>query len=283
MHSEHLKLTQQFLLQEPFAAGQRIESMPVKQAAELLAEVRSQAVVQILTIITPQFAASILSTFEEEKRLSLLKDMNINDVAGILRFCDRKTQRQIFICLNSRRRAVCQMLLHYSEHAVGSLVETNVHVIDHRMTIADVCLRVKKSRNAVSQTLYVVDNTRRVQGSVVMEELLKRAKDVSVSTLPLRSVNTVSGHAAIEDTLVSDMWNHQDSACVTNRRGEFIGLLFYHRLRRAQQKNARHISLRDLANGNLAAEVVAAYGVTINSVLDLFVRQPSVAHTEYKP
>ena len=265
MSASHLKLTLHFLNEEPEAAARKLELLPAQQAASVLQEASLSAADNVLRKMLPSASAKLFPLFSPQQCFKLVEKMSLSDLAAIIRYMQNNEQNTLIKLLPLRKQTLCKMLISYPEYAVGSMVETDMLVVDNLMNVKDTMIRLRKKSFSYLQDIYVVNQGRQLAGQIFIGDLLKSEPTNLVSTLLVPVKHTISASFDLLSAYELDLWRNQDTVAVVNRKQEFVGIVHFHRLR-------HFMTRKELSNEpphSLSADMFETYGDTIVSMADL--------------
>ncbi|WJG09111.1 hypothetical protein [Aliiglaciecola sp. LCG003] len=266
MNQVHYNLTLHFIASEPIAAARKLELVDPEHAAAILKSAPISPAVKVLKSMIPSVSAKLFSFFTEAQCLKLTEYMDIADLAAILRHVDADTRQSAIKLLPLRKQTLCKMLITYPEYTIGSMVETDVLIVDNHMEIAEVMFRLKKRSYSYLQSLYVVNQARQFEGKVFIGDLLRGDSNSEVTSLIISSQQEVcNANSDMIAAMEWDLWNHTDTLAVVNKKHEFVGVIHYSRLRHFMSIRHAHES----KNGSVSSDLLEIYGDTIVNMVDL--------------
>lgn len=260
-----LKLSQHYIQEEPLSAARQLENMTPELGAALLENFPSGAVEGVLKLMEPTHAANLLSNMSFERALTLLASLPVSDVAAIMRFGNSEQLAPLIAKLPASRQKLCRTLLRYPDNTLGTLVETELLIVDEKMTAGEVQTRLKKRLHLDSQLLYVVDKGKNLLGTLSVVSLLRQSTGNLVSTMQLQPIPLVSGLVDLSSALAMPCWSSVDTIAICNRHNQFVGIVRHVSLRKQgikqQAENTKQVSL--------LGELVTSYSETVQAFLSL--------------
>jgi magnesium transporter len=265
INSAHLALSVHFLSVEPQAAARQLELLSAHQATIVLQNSPSSVVAQVLRNMLPNSAAKIVIAQPNDKIDTWLEKLNAADLAAILRCLARKDQDGMLNRMPRSKQTLCKMLLSYPEYTVGSLVDTDVLVVEHSMLVENVLQRLKKKQHGYLQVLFVVDQSRQLIGQLNISQLFTVPPSTQISVLLGQLKPSIIATLDIASAAQLTHWHEHDSIAVVNRKHEFIGVLHHHSVRHFSNRQDQQNHSADTN----ALDMVETYADTIVSVLGL--------------
>lgn len=273
MANNNLKLTIQFLKEEPLAAARKLDIMEPDSAAELLQKVPVSITCKVIYAMLPKAAANIIARASTDFNRALFELIELADTAAILRYVDIDIRHSLIDLLPKSRQSLCKLLISYPENTVGTLIETNVLVIDSQMTVEEAMLRVRKQTYFDNHEVLVVNRKRHLVGKLSIYDLLRASSLSLISNLSNNKVEAVNGLSDVSTVLGMNLWKKTDSIAVVNRKQEFIGILRHCDLRTAI---ARSNKSKTTTKKSLAGEVVNNYAEVLRSLSEIFIDPKSL-------
>jgi len=267
MFSQSLKLSVHFFNEEPTAAARQLESLDPSASALLLVKVPLSSATHVLKVMLPSSAAKIVENLPEEYTASVFHSLELAEIAAILRYIKAPRRSVLLALLPLKKQTICRLLISYPEHTIGSMIESNVLVLNSQMTVADALIRVKKHDYFDTHEIVVVDSSRKLFGKTSLHELLRKPAATIIKTICKRTVDSLSGFSDARAVLASEIWKKSDMVTVINRKQEFIGILRHCDLRAALS----HIKVVDEVSNAIPGEILDAYGTVLLTVLDVFI------------
>tara|TARA_R110002167_G_scaffold61609_3_gene174009 strand:- start:1098 stop:1922 length:825 start_codon:yes stop_codon:yes gene_type:complete len=274
MANNNLKLTIQFFKEEPVAAARKLDIMGSASAAALLQKVPISVASKVIYAMLPRASANIITKSSTDFNSELFELLEMADIAAILRYINVEARRSLIELLPKSRQALCKLLISYPENTVGTLIETNVLVIDSQMTVEEAMLRVRKQTYFEDHQVLIVNRKRQLVGKISIFDLLRAPASDLISALTCSSVSTVNGLSDVSTVIAMDIWQKTDSIAVVNRKQEFIGILRHYDLRAAITRHKETTSNKR----SLTGEVVSTYSDVLRSISELFIDTKPLKH-----
>jgi magnesium transporter len=267
MENHNLKLTIHFFNEEPIAAARKLDLMGADSAAAILQKVPMPVVSKVIYAMLPSAVAKVLILTLDNFNSALFESIELADTAAILRYVNNVDRKRLIDLVPKNRQTLCKLLISYPENTIGALIETNVLVIDSRLTVAEAMQRVKKQTYFDNHEVLIVNNKQKLVGKLSIFDLLRAHSSTLISALAFTSVDTVNGLSDVRTVLGMDIWQKTDSIAVVNRKQEFMGILRHFDLRASIARNEKTTHISRL----LTWEVADTYGSTIRSIPEFFI------------
>ena len=272
MANNNLKLTIQFFKEEPVAAARKLDIMGSDSAAALLQRIPISVASKVLYAMLPRASANIIAKASNDFNKAVFELTELADIAAILRYVDIEARHLLIELLPKSRQSLCKLLISYPENTVGTLIETNVLVIDSQMTVEESMLRVRKQTYFDNHEVLIVNRKRKIVGKLSIFDLLRAPALTLISALQNNKVVTVNGLSDVSTVLGMDIWQKTDSIAVVNRKQEFIGILRHYDLRAAIARNSNTTH----SKRSLTGEVIDTYADVLRSITEIFIDPKSL-------
>ena len=168
-----------------------VDEMNVVDLAEYLTTIDSENLPKVLRMFKKGKAAeifaeldvdvqeTIISSFSDFELSKILTQLYIDDVMEMLDELPANIVDRILKNANKERRAEINRLLKYPEDSAGSLMNSDLARIRSNMTVEQAITHIRKTgaRKETVYVIYVTDNTRLLQGTVELRDLLFADED----------------------------------------------------------------------------------------------------------
>ena len=273
MNQTQYNLTLHFMASEPVAFARKLELVNSEHAASIIKSAPISSAVNVLKSMLPSVSAKLFYYFTDEQCLKLTENMEVADLAAMLRHVDKDKRSATIKLLSLHKQTLCKMLVTYPEYTIGSMVEMDVLIVDSHMLVADIIIRLKKRSYSYLQCLYVVSQSRILLGKVFIGDLLRAESKSKIAALITAPEEVVSAFCDMSEAIKWDIWNHTDTLPVVNKSKEFMGIIHYNRLRHSiSVRQAYHTK-----SESISSELLDIYADTVVNMIDLV--QPLDKHS----
>lgn len=162
----------------PSAGAYALESMDDETAAQALAE------------LAPEHATAVLNVMDEEEAADILEEMDADDAADILGDLDQERAADLMSRMELDAAEDVRHLLTYPEDTAGGLMNTDFVALPESMTTAEVIDLLRRTAPEAKDIyyLYVVDDDRRLAGSLSLRDIVVAPPERRISTLMERDI-----------------------------------------------------------------------------------------------
>jgi len=233
MDEQKVDLALAFLQSQPGAAAAILEQQPMVQVAEFLGSLPHTYGALVLAKMLPQYTARLCLIFKPAIAAGMLSEMDISQITVVMRHCRSDLCSQLLGLLPDKTRLACRLLLNYSEDAVGAWMSANVATLPDECNVEQALMRIADDRQAIDNGMsLVVDRERHLKGTVTLVALLRAPTSTSITSLMLKSSQSISARTALRSAVDNPLWADQDSIPVTNRNQKLVGILRHQDLRK---------------------------------------------------
>jgi len=161
--------------------------LPPEQAGEVLSE------------LDDHYRARLLVGAAPEDLVPLLDELDTDDAADVLADLPAAVAGQVLPDLEDS--AEVEKLLHYEEETAGGLMATELVTLSRAWTVNRATQELRRAAEMIGDALdvYVVDERRRLEGSVSLKTLLLAAPDAAIGDLMDREVLSVPAEVDQEE------------------------------------------------------------------------------------
>jgi len=218
-------LTHRYLLDYPQEAARLFESMPVDDAAGLLAAQPPHAALRAWQALAPDVAFEMLELLPEPLALHLLAEAEPLVSVAVLTQLDAKPREAWLKRLDTEVALELRALLAYPDDCAGRMMDPRVSPLRLGMTVAEAIERLRQIRRSGLRELFVVDDEGRLTGRVEVHDLALAAPELPLADIT-RGVVAFVGELDPREEVVETLQTHPITALpVVNVSGRFIGTI----------------------------------------------------------
>jgi len=172
------------------------EANPI-DVAQLLGEVPEEKLLLLYRMLPKEDAADIFAEMEHDEQETLIQafndreirevieEMNIDDAVDLVEEMPAIVVNKILRHADPETRKEINELLKYPEDSAGSVMTTEYMALKSDMTVADSFERIRRTADEKEDiyTCYVIDPSRKLQGTVSLKEMFLVPKDTLIGDL----------------------------------------------------------------------------------------------------
>jgi magnesium transporter len=236
--SGHERLANAFMNAHADKAARVLEALPIEQASAVLAAVETVAAAPVLGQMLPTYAARCVERQPAADTAVLLERLGSQEAVAVLRHLSSDTREQVLNALGPQWLVAFKLLLSYPVNTVGAWVEPRVLTLPDDCSAGEARERVARSDNHTQARIYVLDRANRVRGAIRGLALLQTASRKKLSSM-LEAAEALWAREPLSSAQEHSVWERHTEAPVINRDEEFIGVISYADLRKAQRSLTR--------------------------------------------
>ncbi|MDE0107887.1 MAG: CBS domain-containing protein [Bryobacterales bacterium] len=213
-----------YMQQQPVDAAALLEGLPPADVAAVLASAPVATAAGILQNLAPSAAGRCLQQIADGKRRLIVSELPASVAASMLRRLPRTVQEDALVDMPERVRRSILRALRYPALSAGALADTYVPVLRDDSTVSQAIRSLRETSHRVPSSVFVLNRSERVIGSVTAGRLLIASPDATVRELGLDPVQTVA--ATVPAALVAAEEEHRGRhVAVVDSSGAFVGVL----------------------------------------------------------
>jgi magnesium transporter len=218
-------LGERFLIDYPAEAARELESLPVDEAARLLAAGTGLAIVRSWERLAPDVAGAILMRLPGQQQCHLLTECDpVASVAAVAQL-EASVREDLLALLAPAVARELRELLSYPADSAGRIMDPRVGTLRSHLTVAQSIERLRTCRQRGLSELFVVDDDSRLVGRVLAEDLVLADPALAITAVQRPLVAAVKDLDARED-VVATLHNSPVSAVpVVNLEGRLLGVI----------------------------------------------------------
>jgi magnesium transporter len=209
----------------PADAARTLARLDERELVAFLAESPTRLAAQVLSEMAPSAAARAMQRMDTDILARIVAHMPTEAAAQRLHGTDRAKLRALYAALPRMAAVRLRIRLRYPEGAVGSLIDTDVLTLTPELRVLDAVRMTRRTADRLGHRLYVLDERRRLKGSVDICRLLTERDRTPVGRIMEPVQVRLNSRASIQTVENHPAWITNDSLPVVNREGVFEGIL----------------------------------------------------------
>lgn len=217
-------LALQYMQQQPVDAAALLEGLPPSDVAAVLASAPVATAAGVLENLAPSAAGRCLQQIGDGTRRLIVSELPASAAASILRRLPRTVQEDALTDIPERVRGSVLRALRYPALSAGALADTHVPVLRDDSTVSQAIRSLRETGGRVPSSVFVLNRSERVIGSVTAGRLLIASPDAKVRELGLDPVQAAP--ATVPAALVGAEEEYRGRhVAVVDSSGAFVGVL----------------------------------------------------------
>lgn len=177
-----------FLQQFPSTAARKLETMPARDAAELLGEYPATTVTPTWARLAPGVTDKVLPYLDIDKAIALLLAMDSSPCAALLSRLTEGKRDTYLESLPAERAKELRELLQYPADTAGRMMDTRIIAFDRDITVDAVIKQLRAQKVTELHHLFLLDDELHLCGQVEIQHLALADEERSLASIsvPLR-------------------------------------------------------------------------------------------------
>ena len=205
----------------------QIGEMDVKDILIIFSLVDKETSAQLFTYMDDDKREELIEKFTGNQLRELLEEVYTDDIVDIMGDLPANLTKKILQSATPETRKEINLLLSFPEDSAGSIMSCDFFELIQYDTVGEVILKLKQQGNTAEtiNTCYVIDDERRLVGSVQLKNLLFEKKNVRIKDIMER--DPVSVLTSDDQEKVAEVIRKYDIAIVpvVNDEKRLIGII----------------------------------------------------------
>jgi magnesium transporter len=232
-------LALQFLADHPEEAASILEGRPPSQVAALLEEASVELAGGILRRMTPSAAADCLQGLAPSKVARIAETLPAGAVAALLRRVEAAFSDSVLSSMEAPTANAFRSMLRHPEDSAGALMDPRVLAFPGDIRVKDAIARLRKTAQASTYYLYIVDRDQKLVGVLNVRELLVAQPERMLTEVMHQPVARLDTPANRRTILHHPGWRVHHALPVVDGEERFLGVIRYETVRDLEQESAR--------------------------------------------
>ncbi|MBI1187567.1 MAG: hypothetical protein GC206_09600 [Alphaproteobacteria bacterium] len=256
MPSDALSLA--FIDARPAAAARALAAMAPEQAAAFLEDIPARYAGQVAAHASAWVGASLLSRMTPLAAASVMRELAHDEAAAILRLMPADRRALLLEEASAPLRRALETSLSFPADSVGAMMTLAIIVLSQDETVADARAQAMRSPEAEGETIYIVDEERRLAGAAAASTLLRNADATPLREVMRVDVPALSARARLATAAAHEGWNAYAALPVLNRQRQVLGAL----TRRAAHAAAEALAHAPTRAPSISAQLMGAFAAS---------------------
>lgn len=258
-------LTLAFLKHAPASAAQVLEQLEAAEAAAFLEDIPARLATPAVNHMSSWSAARCLELMTPHGAAAILQGLAFHDSVGLLRLIDAGRHEAIYAELPTGRAKRLKRALRYAPGSIGAWMDPDVPTFASDAAIPEATKYLRQCETASHIFLHDPESGQ-YRGAVSALSVLRREAGTRLHELPAASVTPLSSRATLASAAVNECWDDCLVLPVVGGNRMMVGGLSRGGFRKGL---ADRRGTRPLASQSVLAQLVVAFGVTVNALIRL--------------
>lgn len=231
------ELSLAFAETHPGDAARVLEHLSTHDATAFLKLLPVRLGAPVLRHMLPTSAAHCLEQLDDETAAGLVRDLDSQAGSAILRYVGHPRRDQLIAQLPTTAALAFRLLLTYPEDTVGAWINPHSLAFTPETPASEAIERLRQSSESSGAYLYVVNAEQRLQGMVLLTELLRAGRGTTIAQMMRPMRHHLSARSSLAAAHEQAGWQEYHALPVLERQERFIGSLEYTVLHRAIEQS----------------------------------------------
>ena len=213
----------------PAELGRHLPHLPPATQVILFRLLEKDYALKVFEQLEPSHQGELLTQFTEPRANELVTELEPDDRVRLFDELPAKVAKRLLVALSPEERKITSSLMGYPPNSAGRIMTPRYVSVKQDMTVTEAleALRAKAEEAETLHLVYVVDQTRRLQGVVSLPELVLANGDVLIEDLMEEQVTRAKTGADQED--VAHLLQDQDLLAlpVVDSEDRLVGIITF--------------------------------------------------------
>ncbi len=199
-----VKLERRFLLDFPWEAARRIETLPTAETAPTLTRQPADVLAPLWRMLLPETAARLLKRLPDDLACALLGELRPGEALRVFNALKPADRERYLAALDPAIADDLKRLGDFPEGSAGRLMITDIAQFRSTMTAKQALAALRRARAKTARSLFLVDEDNRLTGKVGIQDLAvadPAAKLSDIATPVLAYVSPLTPQEEVADLL----------------------------------------------------------------------------------
>lgn len=216
-----------------------IEDFQPIDFAELVSELEDDEIAALTPLLNDDSLASLMEESEDEDRIRIARTldntrlltafeyMQKDDIVDILGDFTIGRRKEVMRSMRSSDQQIITRLLKYPEDSAGGLMTTEYIALHDNLTAGEGLQTIRKiaPKTEFIETIYIIDNSRKLIGSVSLRQLLAAPKAAPISSLMNDQVISILPETDQEEASKLVSRYDLDAIPVVSKSNQILGII----------------------------------------------------------
>lgn len=218
-------LNLRFLLDHPREAARKMESMPAREVAELLAAQPTHAVIAVWQFLATDVELAVIRHLPDSLVRLLLTELEPTHSAATLNRLERERRDAYLALLDAQAAKDIRALMAYPPDTAGEMMDPRFSAFRADLTVHEALTRLRMTKRRGLREVFLVDDDARLGGRVYIQDLALAEPEQSLGSLRLPIAAAVQDTAPREEVVEKLQNDSVTDLPVVNFDGKPVGVI----------------------------------------------------------
>ncbi len=203
------------------------EELPPEEGAVVFRLLNKEKALEVFEYLEVNLQQQLISSFKEERAIELIHEMEPDDRVRLLDELPARVAKKLLASLSPEERKKTNELMGYPPRTAGRIMTPEYIRLRGELTVREALQTVRRNGEdkETIYTLYVTDETRRLEGVVSLKDLVMASPDEKVKDI--MSTNLVSVNTETDQEEVARLLQERDllAVPVVDRENRLVGII----------------------------------------------------------
>lgn len=220
-------LSNEFVVNYPARAARVVESLPLEEQLEELADLDDRALVALFDYFSPVHAGQLFALLDSERQKRVIDSVPPRLAVVLLAEFDEDKRETVMAAMGKLQRTDLERQLSFPENSAGRLMDGVFTICRKSMTVADALRELRASRVDRARSLFVIDDENRLAGRVNVQDLALEDADTPIRSIMQPAEAVLSAIDQREQIVALLNQYRLDSLPVVDAQERLIGVVRY--------------------------------------------------------
>lgn len=198
------RLERRFLIDFPWEAARRIETLPTAETAPTLTRQPAEVLAPLWRMLLPETAARLLKRLPDDLACALLAELRPGEALRVFNALKPADRERYLAALDPAIADDLKRLGDFPEGSAGRLMITDIAQFRSTMTAKQALAALRRARAKTARSLFLVDEDNRLTGKVGIQDLAVADPDTKladIATPVLAYVSPLTPQEEVADLL----------------------------------------------------------------------------------
>lgn len=250
-----LVLLEQFIKKHPLQAGQTIEGLEEEAIAAFVEDIPVELAVDLISLMNIYKVAKCLKLIKTDLAIELLEKSELQKAELFLRQLDADFRSKMLDQLSPKLAAVLRPKLEYPAYSVGALMVPLNFLLRNDMIVKDAKKALKREKDKISPTVFVVNNDGTLLGLIRSHDLLVAKETDKISAILKTETSRFLADMPVESIKNHPGWYENRVIPVVDRADKLIGAIHFEAIQNTTVEPGQEMNLRVMETSTALGEL----------------------------
>lgn len=181
----------------------------------------------VFSYLPTQMQEHIVASISDKEVRHMVEDLFLDDTVDFLEEVPANIVKKVMRNVDAETRMQLQHFLRYPKDSAGSLMTVEFVELHDRLTVRQALAKVREVGGSMAtvNTIYTIDNTHHLTGTIKLLDLIKNSEEVQITDI--RNEQVISVYTGVDQEKVAAEFRKYDLSemPVVDNEGRLVGLI----------------------------------------------------------